>query len=76
MKTVAYRLCPRCFRAVPLGSREQYCPNDGERLLTACRECGADISSPYAHYCVRCGQGFELHVVIRDEPQTILPERR
>lgn len=57
---VAYRLCPRCFRAVPVASGEKYCPNDGTRLLEACPRCQAPITSPYARFCVVCGQGFGL----------------
>lgn len=52
---VRYRLCPRCGRAVPTTSGERYCANDGARLLDACPNCGASITSPYARYCVRCG---------------------
>lgn len=52
---VHYRLCPRCARAVPTTSGERYCANDGTRLLNACPECHAPITSPYARYCVRCG---------------------
>ncbi|WP_423775865.1 double zinc ribbon domain-containing protein [Allomeiothermus silvanus] len=62
MKTISvtYRLCPRCFRAVPAASEERYCPNDGTPLLLACPRCQAPITSPYARYCVVCGQGFGL----------------
>ena len=55
---VAYRLCPRCFRAVPLASNEQFCANDGMPLLEACPKCGSSITSPYARYCVVCGLEF------------------
>lgn len=56
---VRYRLCPRCARAVPSTSGERYCANDGARLLDACPQCHAPITSPYARYCVRCGTDFE-----------------
>jgi hypothetical protein len=56
---VTYHLCPRCFRAVPDVSEEAYCPNDGVMLLTACPACGAPITSPYSHFCVRCGCDFD-----------------
>lgn len=52
---LAYRLCPRCLRAVPTTSGERYCANDGIRLLDTCAQCGAPITSPYARFCVRCG---------------------
>lgn len=55
---VFYRVCPRCFRAVPLTSDERYCTNDGERMLEACPRCGARIVSPYARFCGRCGLEF------------------
>jgi hypothetical protein len=59
MKTaVTYRLCPRCFRAVPEASAEVYCPNDGVKLLTTCPACAAPITSPYSRFCVRCGCDF------------------
>ena len=58
LATVAYKLCPRCFRAVPLESEEIYCPNDGEKLLGKCGVCGTHITNPYAHYCVKCGISF------------------
>jgi hypothetical protein len=57
---VTYRLCPRCFRAVPAASGERHCANDGSRLLEACPSCGVDITSPYARYCVACGLEFGL----------------
>jgi hypothetical protein len=63
MKTlVAYRLCPRCFRAVPEASAEAYCPNDGVKLLTTCPACSAPITSPYSQFCVRCGCDFASSV--------------
>lgn len=58
--TQSYRLCPRCFRAVPLENEETYCPNDGEKLLTACRRCDSPLTNPYAHHCVRCGHDLSL----------------
>ena len=54
-RTITYRLCPKCFRAVPSASGETYCANDGERLLEACPDCGKQITSPYARHCVACG---------------------
>lgn len=56
--SVAYRLCPRCFRATPRAARETYCPNDGWVMLEACPGCGADITSPYGRYCPTCGHAF------------------
>ena len=58
---VSYRLCPRCFRAVPLESEELFCPNDGEKLLERCPHCAARIKSPYARFCVSCGQALGPH---------------
>lgn len=59
-KTSAYKLCPRCFRALPLDSAEVYCPNDGQKLLTACPKCQALITSPFARHCVSCGHSLSL----------------
>lgn len=53
---VTYHLCPHCARAVPASSGEQFCTNDGIKLLTFCPSCAQAISSPYAHFCSRCGQ--------------------
>ncbi len=55
---VFYCICPRCARAVPLGSSERYCLNDGERLLEACPRCHARFTSPYTRFCGICG--YEL----------------
>lgn len=52
---LAYRLCPRCLRAVPVQSAERYCVNDGTPLLKSCPACGAPITSPYARHCAGCG---------------------
>ncbi len=57
-ETLAYRLCPQCFRAVPLASKEWYCANDGVRLLEHCPKCRSGITSPYARYCVACGEAL------------------
>ena len=53
-----YRLCPRCYRAVPAKSGERYCINDGTWMLERCPLCGAGITSPYAHFCATCGLEF------------------
>ncbi|MFC3832306.1 double zinc ribbon domain-containing protein [Deinococcus rufus] len=53
---VTYLLCPRCGRALPSHAGERYCPHDGARLLEHCPACRADITSPYARYCTRCGR--------------------
>jgi len=53
-----FRLCPHCYRAVPLHSSEHFCTNDGERMLEACPGCGAKITSPYARFCGVCGHEF------------------
>ncbi|MBB5376178.1 putative amidophosphoribosyltransferase [Deinococcus metalli] len=58
---VTYRLCPRCGRALPSVSEERYCPHDGARLIGHCPGCHADITSPYARYCTRCGQELVVH---------------
>jgi hypothetical protein len=54
----AYRLCPRCFRAVPARSDERYCINDGAWMLERCPICEARIASPYARFCASCGLEF------------------
>jgi endogenous inhibitor of DNA gyrase (YacG/DUF329 family) len=56
---VIFRLCPKCFRAVPASSGERYCLNDGQRLLEACPQCGTRITSPYARHCGHCGTRFQ-----------------
>jgi predicted amidophosphoribosyltransferase len=53
-----FRLCPRCGRAVPDSSGERFCPNDGERLLESCPQCGAGIRTPLARFCTACGFEF------------------
>ncbi|MFC4453934.1 hypothetical protein [Deinococcus sonorensis] len=53
-----YRLCPRCFRAVPGSTAERYCINDGTRLLDRCPCCGTRITSPYSRYCSGCGHPY------------------
>lgn len=50
-----YRICPRCARAVATSTQEQFCSNDGERLLERCTNCQANITSPYARFCAVCG---------------------
>ena len=57
---LAYRLCPACGRAVPLGSLERYCVNDGVWMLEGCPLCGAAIGSPYTRYCPHCGLALRL----------------
>ena len=52
---LAYRLCPRCQRAVPISSPERYCSNDGALLIGACPECRTPIGSPFARFCAACG---------------------
>lgn len=60
---ITYRLCPRCARAVPSGSTERYCINDGEKLLEVCPLCGAAITSPYTRFCGCCGLEFARVIV-------------
>ena len=55
---ITFRLCPRCARAVPSGSSERYCINDGSWLLEACPLCGSAITSPYTRFCGCCGLEF------------------
>jgi hypothetical protein len=52
---VVHHLCPHCWRAVPAGAGERFCPNDGEWLLTACPRCQETILSPYARFCTAHG---------------------
>jgi predicted amidophosphoribosyltransferase len=53
-----YHLCPKCLRAVPSGSQEHYCSNDGQKLLEACPGCARKITSPFARFCSGCGLEF------------------
>ena len=57
-KTMHFRLCVRCFRAVPASSKECYCINDGTPMLEHCPSCEAKITSPYARFCAACGLEF------------------
>jgi hypothetical protein len=57
-RKLRYRLCVRCFRAVPARSNEHYCINDGTPMLEACPLCGTAITSPYAKFCAACGLEF------------------
>ncbi len=57
---VRFRLCVRCFRAVPASSNERYCINDGTQMLEQCPMCKTPISSPYARFCAGCGFEFGL----------------
>jgi hypothetical protein len=61
-KTLHFRLCVRCFRAVPATTSEQYCINDGTPMLEGCPSCGTPITSPYARYCAACGLEFATAV--------------
>jgi predicted amidophosphoribosyltransferase len=53
-----YHLCPKCLRAIPSGSQEHYCSNDGQKLLEACPGCARKITSPFARFCSGCGLEF------------------
>ena len=55
---IYYRLCPRCTRAVPERSSEDYCINDGEQLIGQCPICTTRIKNPYARFCAGCGLAF------------------
>ena len=66
-KTLRYRLCVLCFRAVPATTSEQYCINDGTPMLETCLLCGTAITSPYARFCASCG--FEFATSVGKETQ-------
>lgn len=68
-KTLRFRLCMRCFRAVPASTSEQYCINDGTPMLEGCPSCGTPITSPYARYCASCGLEFATAVREREAKQ-------
>jgi predicted amidophosphoribosyltransferase len=53
-----YHLCPKCLRAVPSGSHEHYCSNDGQKMLESCPGCARKITSPFARFCSGCGLEF------------------
>jgi uncharacterized C2H2 Zn-finger protein len=55
---MGFKLCPRCGRAIPVGSAEKHCINDGEMLLETCPNCAAQIAHPYAKHCSSCGYEF------------------
>lgn len=55
---LTYRLCAHCARTVPTASGEQFCVNDGLRMLDACPVCSVAITSPYARFCAVCGAAF------------------
>jgi predicted amidophosphoribosyltransferase len=58
-RALRYRLCVRCFRAVPATLDERYCINDGTPMLEACPSCGTPITSPYTRFCAACGLEFQ-----------------
>jgi hypothetical protein len=66
-RTLRYRLCLRCFRAVPATSSECYCTNDGTKLLEACPSCGTPITSPYARFCATCGLEFRWAAIPEED---------
>jgi hypothetical protein len=68
-KALRYRLCVRCFRAVPATSGECYCINDGSPMLEACVLCATPITSPYARFCACCGLEFATSVKEREANQ-------
>jgi hypothetical protein len=68
--TLAYRLCPHCFRAVPALSAERYCVNDGALLLSECSACQAPITSPLARFCPSCGVAY-LPVAAKGTPPAL-----
>jgi hypothetical protein len=70
-----YRLCPHCTRTVHASSNEQYCINDGNRMLEACPVCDSKINSPYACYCTNCGcdMGGTQTGFVLPEPNTSYP---
>ena len=57
-RTLRYRLCPKCARAVPASSGERYCINDGTHMLERCPVCDTSIGSPHARFCGACGLEF------------------
>ncbi|MEY4531211.1 MAG: hypothetical protein RLZZ156_1932 [Deinococcota bacterium] len=62
---IAYRICVMCARAVPLGSNEKFCSNDGTKMLEACPSCKSPITSPYARFCSDCGTEFKSKMELR-----------
>jgi predicted amidophosphoribosyltransferase len=68
-RTLHFRLCLCCFRAVPATTSEQYCINDGTPMLEACPSCATPITSPYARFCAACGLEFTRSVREREANQ-------
>ncbi|MFN3266987.1 MAG: double zinc ribbon domain-containing protein [Deinococcales bacterium] len=54
METI-YKICPKCARVTPSSLSEQYCANDGAKLLEACPHCQKPFTNPYSRYCPHCG---------------------
>jgi len=52
---VSYHVCPCCLRATPAAVGENFCPNDGARMLTGCPRCGSAILAPFGEFCANCG---------------------
>lgn len=63
-----FRICPKCFRAVPARAEERFCANDGTRLLERCVRCDSQINSPFSKFCVTCGLDFSK-LVAQEKPQ-------
>ncbi len=62
---LSFRVCLQCHRAVPIESGEQYCINDGTKMLECCPKCSSSITSPYALFCGACGEAFK-----NEQPKT------
>ncbi len=58
MKPTHFLLCPTCSRSVPAHTQENFCPNDGAKLLEACPSCAQPILTPFARFCAGCGFEF------------------
>ena len=50
-----YRICPTCERSASIESDEQFCVNDGAKMLEECPRCKALIKIAGAKFCAACG---------------------
>jgi hypothetical protein len=58
-----YKICPTCDYFSNLEQKENYCLKCGAQLIEKCKQCGKEITNPYARNCPNCGAAYrsQLH---------------